>query len=75
MEITSFELSEINCEKIKYVVLHEVKVEEPYVVDFDADDSPERWLDQWDLKNWCIISAYEKDERIDGCQKSTSLLH
>ena len=48
------------------MVFHEVKIEQPYIVDFDDEGSPEGWLDRFDLKNWCVISAYEKGERVGG---------
>lgn len=48
------------------MVFHEVKIEQPYIVDFDDEGGPERWLDRFDLKNWCVISAYEKGERVGG---------
>ncbi len=49
------------------VHIEEVPVK-PYWVDYDAERGrgPERWLDRWDIRNWSVISAFHKDERIGG---------
>ncbi|RKN71216.1 GNAT family N-acetyltransferase [Paenibacillus ginsengarvi] len=51
------------------LLLREVPIERPYTVDYDAEKGrgPERWLNRWDLRNWCVVSAYnEQEERIGG---------
>jgi GNAT superfamily N-acetyltransferase len=49
------------------IILEERVVEPPYVKDYDACESPERWGQQWDLSNWGMITATCEGKRVGGC--------
>jgi ribosomal protein S18 acetylase RimI-like enzyme len=48
--------------------LIEEKVEPPYVKDYDQnrDEGPTRWMKQWDISNWGVLSAFDETQRVGG---------
>jgi GNAT superfamily N-acetyltransferase len=46
--------------------LNEESVDEPYIKDYDKDNSPHEWANRFDLSNWVVLSAYESDVRVGG---------
>ncbi len=45
--------------------LSEVKIDAPYLKDYDVHEPPTRWLGR-DTSNWRVISAYSGDLRVGG---------
>ena len=43
--------------------LIELPVDPPWIKDYDAGESPTRWL-RWDTSDWRIVSAFVNDERV-----------
>jgi GNAT superfamily N-acetyltransferase len=48
------------------VSLMEEPVESKFVKDYDEHERPSNWVEQFDLKNWGFISAYDGEDRIGG---------
>jgi GNAT superfamily N-acetyltransferase len=50
------------------VRLTEVPVESPYWVDYDANRGagPIRWERRWNIENWGLISAFDREKRVGG---------
>lgn len=50
------------------LVLVEEKVSPPYLKDYDQfeADRPTAWNQQWDISNWCVLSAFDGRKRIGG---------
>lgn len=50
------------------LVFKEEKVDAPYRLDYDELDGegPTRWLKQFDVNNWRVLSAFSGDKRIGG---------
>ncbi|MBN2379571.1 GNAT family N-acetyltransferase [candidate division WOR-3 bacterium] len=46
--------------------LREVKVDKPYVKDYDAEGGPERWLRHFDITNWGFFVTYDGDRPVAG---------
>ncbi len=46
--------------------LNEEPVDEPYIKDYDKDNSPHEWAHRFDLSKWVVLSAYESDVRVGG---------
>ena len=45
--------------------LHESPVDPHWIKDYDAVESPTRWL-RWDTSNWRIVSAFDGTRRVGG---------
>ncbi|HWF44226.1 MAG TPA: GNAT family N-acetyltransferase [Candidatus Kapabacteria bacterium] len=39
---------------------------QPYIKDYDNDESPHEWPHRFNLSKWVVLSAYEGDRRIGG---------
>ena len=50
------------------IALGEVGVDEPWTKDYDAeaDEGPTRWPDRFDVTNWGLIAAHDRDRRVGG---------
>jgi len=50
------------------IELHEEKVTNPYIKDYDAfrGEGPTRWLKRFDMSNWGIFMAYEEGRHAGG---------
>jgi GNAT superfamily N-acetyltransferase len=46
--------------------LNEEPVKQPYIKDYDKDNSPHEWSNRFDLSKWVVLSAYECDVRVGG---------
>jgi ribosomal protein S18 acetylase RimI-like enzyme len=46
--------------------LDEESVKQPYIKDYDRDNSPHEWANRFDLSKWVVLSAYESDVRVGG---------
>ena len=46
------------------LTLVETPVENPYIKDYDAEEPPSRWSENWDLSNWDLIFALDGEQRI-----------
>ena len=38
----------------------------PYIKDYDALESPVQWLQNWDIVNWGVLSAFVGKQRVGG---------
>jgi len=50
------------------IELHEEKVINPYIKDYDAvrGEGPTRWLKRFDMSNWGIFMAFEEGRHVGG---------
>ena len=50
--------------------LVEEEVVPPWVKDYDAfeEEGPARWGRRWDLRNWVVLAAFDKGNRVGGCK-------
>ena len=58
----------LNNEGLGGITLTENPVDEPWTKDYDAihDQGPSRWADQFDLRNWGLLTAHDADRLIGG---------
>lgn len=50
------------------MALVELPVDHPWVKDYDAihNEGPSRWADQFDISNWCLLTAHDAGRLIGG---------
>jgi len=41
-------------------------VVQPYIKDYDKENSPHEWANRFDLSKWIVLSAYEGNVRVGG---------
>lgn len=44
----------------------EIPVGEPWVKDYDDNETPAEWASRFDVSNWSLLTAYDSEKRVGG---------